>query len=107
MLEIDPAFSDTEAFCERYGYPLEQTCNTIIVLWKGDTRRLPACVVAGATRLDVNKRVRKLQGVRKAWFAPATLMREVTEMEVGGVTPIGLPDGMPLMWTNAWRPTSG
>ncbi len=96
VLEIDPAFSDTAAFCERYGYPLEQTCNTIIVLGKGETRKFAACVVAGATRLDVNKRVRKLLGVRKASFAPAELMREVTGMEVGGVTPIGLPEGMPL-----------
>jgi len=93
---IDPAYSATVMFCEKYGYSLEQTCNTIIVLGKGATNKLAACVVAGAARLDVNNRVRKLLGVRKASFAPAELMREATGMEVDGVTPIGLPKWMPL-----------
>ena len=96
LIEIDPAFSDTRPFCERYGYPLEQTCNTIIVATKRETTRLVACVVAGTMQLDVNKRVRKLVGARKASFAAAETMREATGMEVGGVTPIALPQGMPL-----------
>ena len=96
VVEIDPAFSATAAFCEKYGYPLEQTCNTIIVLGKGATSKLAACVVPGAARLDVNNCVRKLLGVRKASFAPAELMKEATGMEVDGVTPLGLPECMPV-----------
>ncbi len=96
LIEIDPAFADTRPFCERYGYPLEQTCNTIIVATKRETTRLVACVVAGTMQLDVNKRVRKLAGARKASFAAADVMKEATGMEIGGVTPIALPRGMPL-----------
>ena len=25
-IELDPAFADTRAFCEKYGYPVEQSC---------------------------------------------------------------------------------
>ena len=72
------AFSDTAAFCERYGYPLGQTLNTIIVVGKGRVRTFAACVVSGTMRLDVNHTVRKLLGVRKASFASADVMRELT-----------------------------
>ncbi len=95
-IEIDPASSDTEPFCERYGYPLEQTCNTIIIAAKGKTTTLLACVVPGSIRLDVNRRVRRLAGARKASFAPSETVRQTTGMEIGGVTPVGLPEGMPL-----------
>ncbi len=96
VVEIDPAFSDTAAFCERYGYPLGQTLNTIIVVGKGRVRTFAACVVSGTMRLDVNHTVRKLLGVRKASFASADAMRELTGMQVGGVTAIGLPEGAPI-----------
>ena len=31
LIRIDPAYADTVAFCEEYGYPPEKSCNTIIV----------------------------------------------------------------------------
>jgi prolyl-tRNA editing enzyme YbaK/EbsC (Cys-tRNA(Pro) deacylase) len=33
-------------------------------------------------------------GVRRAGFAPPDLTAEVTGMEIGGVTPFGLPDAL-------------
>ncbi|HEX8144544.1 MAG TPA: YbaK/EbsC family protein [Pyrinomonadaceae bacterium] len=96
LIEIDPAFSDTALFCERYGFPPEQTCNTILVTSKKGPRREAACVVLANTRLDVNRRVRKLLGASKASFASAEEMTALTGMEVGGVTPLALPLGLPL-----------
>ncbi|HEX8775325.1 MAG TPA: YbaK/EbsC family protein [Pyrinomonadaceae bacterium] len=96
LIEIDPAFSDTAEFCERYGFPLAQTCNTILVTSKKGPPKQAACVVTANTRLDVNKRVRKLLGVPKASFASAEEMRALTGMEVGGVTALALPHGLPL-----------
>ena len=93
---IDPAFSDTAAFCEKYGYPPQQTCNTIIVASKKEPKRYVACVVLAHTRLDVNKRVTKLMDVSKASFASADEMAALTGMQVGGVTPFSLPAGVPL-----------
>ena len=55
------------------------------------------CVVLANTRLDVNKVVRKRLGTRKASFAGAEDTKALTGMEIGGVTPIGLPDGLPLL----------
>jgi prolyl-tRNA editing enzyme YbaK/EbsC (Cys-tRNA(Pro) deacylase) len=96
LIEIDPAFADTAAFCEKYGYPVEQSCNTIVVASKKEPKKFVACVVLAHTRLDVNKRVTKLMGVPKASFASAEEMMALTGMQVGGVTPFSLPQGMPL-----------
>ena len=96
LIEIDPEFSDTKAFCERYGYPPEQTCNTILVASKKSAKMYAACVALANTRLDVNKRVRNLLGVPKVSFASSDEMVELTGMEVGGVTPIGLPPDLTL-----------
>ena len=93
---IDPEFADTAAFCEKYGYPPAQTCNTIIVASKKEPKHYCACTVLAHTRLDVNKKVTKLMGVSKASFAGPEEMNALTGMQVGGVTPFSLPEGMTL-----------
>jgi prolyl-tRNA editing enzyme YbaK/EbsC (Cys-tRNA(Pro) deacylase) len=93
---IDPEFADTAAFCEKYSYPPAQTCNTIIVASKKEPKHYCACTVLAHTRLDVNKKVTKLMGVSKASFAGAEEMNALTGMQVGGVTPFSLPEGMTL-----------
>lgn len=100
VIEIDPDLADTAAFCERYGYPLETSGNCILVASRDDPPVMAACLALATTKLDVNKRVRKRLGVRKLSFAPAELTREVTGMEIGGVTPFGLPNDLPL-WIDA------
>lgn len=96
LLPCDPALADTAAFCEAYGVAPEDSANTIIVVGKGDPPSYVACVVLASTRLDVNKAVRKRLGVRKASFASADETRDLTGMLIGGVTPFGLPDGLPV-----------
>ena len=93
LVEIDPDLADTAAFCETYGYPLDISANAILI-----ASRRPAGVVAlglvlATTRLDVNRVMCGLMGVKKASFAPADVTREATGMEIGGVTPFGLPAG--------------
>jgi prolyl-tRNA editing enzyme YbaK/EbsC (Cys-tRNA(Pro) deacylase) len=41
--------------------------------------------------------VRREMGVRKASFAGPEPVRELTGMEIGGVTPFGLPDDLPIL----------
>jgi prolyl-tRNA editing enzyme YbaK/EbsC (Cys-tRNA(Pro) deacylase) len=96
VIEIDPALADTAAFCAHYGYPPEQSANTILVASKKEPKRYAACVVLATTQLDVNRRVRSLLEVSRASFAGPDEMRAVTGMEVGGVTPFALPQGLPL-----------
>ena len=96
LISIDPTDADTVVFCEKYGYPLEESGNTIVVASKKEPKQFAACVVLAPTQLDVNKRVRKLMGVSKASFATAEEMQAATGMRVGGVTPFSLPAEWPL-----------
>ncbi len=97
VMECDPAFADTAAFVEAYGVPLDRSANTIVVASKGAEPSYVACVVLATTSLDVNRAVRREMGVRKASFAGADPVRALTGMEIGGVTPFGLPEGMPIL----------
>jgi prolyl-tRNA editing enzyme YbaK/EbsC (Cys-tRNA(Pro) deacylase) len=96
LIACDPELADTAAFCAHYGYPMEQSANTIVVASRKPEGRYAACVVLATHRLDVNKRVRRLLGVQKLSFAPPEITAEVTGMLIGGVTPLALPDGLPL-----------
>ena len=96
FLACDPELADTAAFCEHYGYPLDRSANTIVVASRKPPDHYAACLVLADTRLDVNNRVRRLMGVRKASFAPAETTAELTGMVMGGVTAFGLPPGFPL-----------
>ncbi|HEU5108460.1 MAG TPA: YbaK/EbsC family protein, partial [Micromonosporaceae bacterium] len=48
-------------------------------------------------RADVNGVVRRRLDVRKASFAPMTEAVQLTGMEYGGITPIGLPKDWPVL----------
>src|SRR6188474_22087 len=97
VMECDPALADTAAFVEAYGVPLDRSANTIVVASKGAEPTYVACVLLATRSLDVNNVVRREMGVRKASFARADPVRELTGMEIGGVTPFGLPAGMPIL----------
>lgn len=96
VMACDPALADTAAFCEHYGIALDDSANAIIVAGKADPVQYACCIVLATTRLDVNKTVCKTMGVRKASFASAEQTKDLTGMEIGGVTPFGLPAGIPI-----------
>jgi prolyl-tRNA editing enzyme YbaK/EbsC (Cys-tRNA(Pro) deacylase) len=100
IVPCDPELADTAAFCEAYGYAMEDSANTIVVIGKTDPPRYVACVVLATTRLDVNRVVRKRLGVKKASFADASDTEQLTGMTVGGVTAFALPEAMPL-WVDS------
>jgi prolyl-tRNA editing enzyme YbaK/EbsC (Cys-tRNA(Pro) deacylase) len=98
VAEIDPALADTAQFCARYGVAPEQSANCVVVAGRrgGESRRA-ACVVLSTTRADVNGAVRRILDVRKASFLPVEEAVAETGMEYGGITPIGLPKGWPVL----------
>jgi len=100
LFPCDPALADTAQFCEAYGFSPDESANTIVVVGKADPRRYAACIVLATHRLDVNRAVRDRLGTRKASFAGADETRDLTGMEIGGVTPFGLPIGLPV-WIDA------
>ena len=94
---IDPDLADTAAFCAAYDVDLAASANCVVVVGKrGDVVRHAACVVLATTRADVNGLVRRQLDVRKASFGPREETVQVTGMEHGGITPIGLPPDWPV-----------
>ncbi len=97
VAEIDPAMADTAAFCEEYGVAPGESANCVVVAGRRDGQtRLAACMVLATTRADVNGLVKRELDVRKASFAPMDQAVELTGMEYGGITPIGLPADWPV-----------
>ena len=95
---IDPELADTAAFCEAYQVGLDVSANCVVVAGKREGRiRYAACVVLATTRADVNGLARRMLDVRKASFAAMDLAVSETGMQYGGITPIGLPEGWPVL----------
>lgn len=100
VVACDPDLADTAQFCAAYGYELDESANCVVVKGKSEPPVFVACVVLATTRLDVNGVVRKRIGTRKASFAAAEEVVALTGMSIGGVTPFGLPEDIPL-WVDA------
>ncbi|MBM7088262.1 YbaK/EbsC family protein [Streptomyces sp. NPDC012461] len=98
-VDTDPRWADTAVFVEHYGRDLlERSANCVVVAGKrGGETTLAACLVLSTTRADVNGVVRRRLGARKASFAPMETATGETGMEYGGITPLGLPDGWPVL----------
>jgi prolyl-tRNA editing enzyme YbaK/EbsC (Cys-tRNA(Pro) deacylase) len=95
---IDPDLADTAAFCERYDVGLDVSANCVVVAGKREgEQRIAGCVILATTRADVNGAVRRRLDVRKASFLAVGEAVELTAMEYGGITPIGLPPAWPLL----------
>jgi prolyl-tRNA editing enzyme YbaK/EbsC (Cys-tRNA(Pro) deacylase) len=92
VFECDPELADTAIFCEHYGFAHDVTGNTIIAASKSEPVKYACGVILATTKLDVNKRVCKLLGVKRASFASAEQTLDLTGMQIGGVTPFGLPE---------------
>ena len=98
VAEIDPELADTAAFCERYDVALAESANCVVIAGRREGEpRYAACVVLATTRADVNGMARRQLNVRKASFAPMADAVAQTGMEYGGITPIGLPAGWPVL----------
>ncbi len=93
----DPDLADTAAFCKHYGVALDDSANTILIAAKRPAGLTAACVVLATHRLDVNGAVRVAMGAGKVSFAKPELTVELTGMEMGGVTPFGLPKGIEVL----------
>jgi prolyl-tRNA editing enzyme YbaK/EbsC (Cys-tRNA(Pro) deacylase) len=98
VVEIDPAVSDTAISQKEFGLQLDTLANCVVVGGKREgNERLAACVVLATTRCDVNGVVKRILDVRKASFLPMERAVDLTGMEYGGITPIGLPADWPVL----------
>src|SRR5690606_34976171 len=96
--EIDPDLADTAALVEATGLPMDDMANCIVIAGqRAGEERVCAVLVLGTTRADVNRTVRKALDVRKCSFLPMDQAVARTGMEYGGITPVGLPEGWPVL----------
>ena len=95
---IDAELADTAAFCAAYDVAMESSANCVVVAGKrGGEVRYAAVLVLASMRADINGAVRRHLDVRKISFAPTDQAVELTGMEFGGITPIGLPADWPVL----------
>ena len=98
VAQIDPTHADTAAFCAAYDVALEASANCVVVVGRrGDLTTYAAVMVLATHRADVNGVVRRHLGARKISFAPMDDAVGLTGMEFGGITPVGLPPGWPVL----------
>ena len=100
VVDCEPEFADTQKFCDKYGYSLDESANVLLIASKRGEPKFAACVVLATYRLDVNKTARRKLGVSRISFANPDQTRELTGMELGGVTPFGMPENVPV-WIDA------
>lgn len=92
VVEIDPAVADTAAMMRAFSLPMTTGANCVIVAGRrGGDERVTACVVRADMRTDVNHAVKRILDVRKPSFMAMERAVSESAMEVGGITPIGLP----------------
>ena len=97
IIELDPEFADTGIFCKKYGYPLENSANTIIIASKKKPRIFTAAVVRATRRIDVNHKLKQIMNVGRISFARTQETAELTGMMIGGVTALALPPELPIL----------
>jgi len=95
---IDVTLADTAAFCAAYDVAPEASANCVVVAGRrGDVTTYAAVLVLATMRADVNGVVRKALDARKCSFAAHDDAVALTGMEFGGITPVGLPRGWPVL----------
>jgi prolyl-tRNA editing enzyme YbaK/EbsC (Cys-tRNA(Pro) deacylase) len=95
---IDAGVADTAEFCAEHDVALASSANCVVVAGRrGEVTRHAAVMVLAVDRADVNGVVRRHLDVRKISFAPREEAVQLTGMEFGGITPIGLPQDWPIL----------
>jgi len=98
VVEIDPAISDTSSTQVAFGLSMDTLANCVIVGGKREgVEKIAGCVILATGRADVNNLVKRSLDVRKVSFLPLDRAVDMTAMEYGGITPIGLPEGWAVL----------
>ena len=91
IFECKDEFSDTQSFCDHYGYKIEDSCNAILIKSKKPDQFYALFCVLGVDRLDVNHKGKAVLSSKKLSFASREEAEEITGQIYGGISPLGLP----------------
>ena len=94
IFECLDEFSDTENFCNHYGFDIEDSCNAILIKAKKPEEFYAMFCVLGANRLDVNHKAKEAMGAKRVSFASRDEAELVTKQIYGGISPLGLPENI-------------
>ncbi|SNS44492.1 Cys-tRNA(Pro) deacylase, prolyl-tRNA editing enzyme YbaK/EbsC [Micrococcales bacterium KH10] len=95
---INPAVSDTAAMSDEYRIDMHLSVNCVLVAGKREGKERNAAVAVRASRrADINGAIRRMLAVRKASFVPVDRAVQDSEMEYGGITPLGLGAEWPVL----------
>ncbi len=98
VCEIDPKFSDTDAFCAEFQVDPAETANCLIVEGRRAGAITPAgCLVPAHARADINGLIRRRLGARQTSMASREFAVDASGQEYGSITILGLPGGWPLL----------
>ncbi|MDC0058422.1 hypothetical protein OAJ22_00750 [Acidimicrobiaceae bacterium] len=96
IFECEDAFSDTQSFCDHYGYKIEDSCNAILIKSKKPQEFYALFCVLGVDRLDVNHKGKSVLNSKKLSFASREEAELLTEQTYGGISPLGLPQDIKI-----------
>ena len=98
VAEIDPLCAGGVELCDRYGFRRSEGANCVIVEYsRGATSGMGAVVIPVGARADFNGVARKLLGARRVSLGQLDAVLELTRMEYGSITPVGLPSSWPIL----------
>ena len=90
--ECEDQFSDTQSFCNHYGFKIEDSCNAILLKSKKPNEFVALFCVLGSNRLDVNHKAKSLLNAKKISFASKEEAEGITNQIYGGISPLGIPN---------------
>jgi prolyl-tRNA editing enzyme YbaK/EbsC (Cys-tRNA(Pro) deacylase) len=96
IFECMDEFSDTQSFCDHYGYKIEDACNAILIKSKKPEHFYALFCVLGVDRLDVNHKGKAILNSKKLSFASREEAEEITGQIYGGISPLGLPQDIKI-----------
>ena len=96
IFECLDEFSDTQNFCDHYGFDIEDSCNAILIKAKKPEEFYAMFCVLGSTRLDVNTKAKNAMGAKRVSFASREEAEQVTNQIYGGISPLGLPENLKI-----------
>ena len=94
IFECLDEFSDTENFCNHYGFDIEDSCNAILIKAKKPKEFYAMFCLLGANRLDVNHKAKEAMSAKRVSFASRDEAELVTKQIYGGISPLGLPENI-------------
>ncbi len=93
VARINPDFADGELLSKEYDIPYKMEVNCLVVEGsRGEDKKYAALLVPYGKRAKTNATVKRPLDASKIHFADLKVVLEVTGMEFGSITPVGLPE---------------